>query len=490
MNSCSEQINCGLSRLFRKLLLLSIWIILLIPSLPAQWTINDSDIYNSNSGNVGVGITNPSYKLDVAGSVRSTGPAMVGVLENSGGAVPVQNIVRYVDADGTTWRKLATVIFTPGTYRGAHFRIMVNQFWHYSQGLDTTYEYGVTMRRSNAVDLDSLTAEVDSSAGGDGIRVVRTQDGDASTNTIYEIQYRCTGGAAWRVLNVFPQIGFIASGSVIWASTADDVGATTGTVYSATGSINSSYGNVYSALSGNVGIGTTNPNVAKLVVRGSVTTGVDFISSAMNSAGEHLATAFDEDNNLWLFRTSGVARPIVFSMTGSEKVRIDTNGNVGIGTTNPQTKLQVEGNVVVNGNLAAKYQDLAEWVPSAKGIEAGYVVVTDPNLPGHVLPSSEAYDTRVAGVVSEMPGIVLGESGEGKVKVATVGRVKVKVDATRSPIQIGDLLVTSATPGVAMKSEPIDVGGRKIHQPGTLLGKALESIASGIGEIVVLLSLQ
>ena len=65
-----------------------------------------------------------------------------------------------------------------------------------------------------------------------------------------------------------------------------------------------------------------------------------------------------------------------------------------------------------------------------------------------------------------------------------------KVDAGNGPIQIGDLLVTSDKEGVAMKSVPIMIGGRQIHTPGTLIGKALEPLAHGTGEILVLLSLQ
>ena len=74
--------------------------------------------------------------------------------------------------------------------------------------------------------------------------------------------------------------------------------------------------------------------------------------------------------------------------------------------------------------------------------------------------------------------------------MATTGRVKVRVDATRAPIKVGDLLVTSDVPGTAMKSEPIVVGGRKMHAPGTIIGKALEPLESGTGEILVLLCLQ
>jgi hypothetical protein len=84
----------------------------------------------------------------------------------------------------------------------------------------------------------------------------------------------------------------------------------------------------------------------------------------------------------------------------------------------------------------------------------------------------------------------LGEAGEGRVLVATTGRVKVKVDASNGPIQIGDLLVTSEREGFAMKSVPVELGGVRIHRPGTLIGKALEPLSHGTGEILVLLSMQ
>jgi hypothetical protein len=146
--------------------------------------------------------------------------------------------------------------------------------------------------------------------------------------------------------------------------------------------------------------------------------------------------------------------------------------------------------VTVNGNIAAKYQDVAEWVESSQELAPGTVVVLDSSRSNQVVAAMHSYDSRVAGVISLQPGIVLGEAGEGRVLVATTGRVKVKVDATSGPIQIGDLLVTSEREGFAMKSVPVEIGGVRIHRPGTLIGKALEPLEKGTGEILVLLSLQ
>jgi hypothetical protein len=200
------------------------------------------------------------------------------------------------------------------------------------------------------------------------------------------------------------------------------------------------------------------------------TTGTgSFYYDVFNAAGDHV------------WRTTASA---------SERMRLTNSGKVGIGTATPATALHVVGDITVTGNINAKYQDVAEWVPSTQKLSVGTVVVVDTKGNNQVLASSLAYDTGVAGVITGQPGLLLGEEGNGKVKVATTGRVKVRVDATRAPVRAGDLLVTSEVPGVAMRSEPVSFGGVAMHRPGTIIGKALEPLEKGTGEILVLLSLQ
>ena len=124
--------------------------------------------------------------------------------------------------------------------------------------------------------------------------------------------------------------------------------------------------------------------------------------------------------------------------------------------------------------------------------------------------ASGARSTLVAGVYSTQPGVMAsprdwdaldrslnGANADGEnaatpvlelarqvdeVPLAVVGIVPCKVSAENGPIAVGDLLVTAATPGHAMRDDAPAVG--------TVLGKALGPLPSGRGVIEIMVTLQ
>src|SRR3989344_2428213 len=109
--------------------------------------------------------------------------------------------------------------------------------------------------------------------------------------------------------------------------------------------------------------------------------------------------------------------------------------------------------------------DLAEWYVSSEPLEPGDVVSIDPSDPVIVEKSKGQYDGKVMGIVSTEPGIILGPQEQNTYAIALAGRVPTKVSTENGPIEVGDYLTTSSTPGVAMKAT----------RPGPTVGKALEA---------------
>lgn len=85
------------------------------------------------------------------------------------------------------------------------------------------------------------------------------------------------------------------------------------------------------------------------------------------------------------------------------------------------------------------------------------------------------------------PSITTIQPGQ-YLSVVTLGAYGyLKVDATNNPIQAGDLLVSTDT-GAAAKAVQITVNEVSFYAPGTIIGKALGSLDSGVGYIPVFVS--
>jgi hypothetical protein len=164
------------------------------------------------------------------------------------------------------------------------------------------------------------------------------------------------------------------------------------------------------------------------------------------------------------------------------------------GALNVNGRLNVSADIVVRGDIRLVNADCAEEfdILPQQLVEPGTVMVLNEN--GNLEPSFQAYDKRVAGVISGAgdykPGLVLdkkqqqSQEDKKRIPIALMGKVYCKVDATLSPIEVGDLLTTSSTQGHAMKaSDPIKAFG-------TVIGKALKPLREGRGLIPVLVALQ
>jgi hypothetical protein len=150
-----------------------------------------------------------------------------------------------------------------------------------------------------------------------------------------------------------------------------------------------------------------------------------------------------------------------------------------------------DGNVYAT-SFRPSAREVASLVEVSEAVEPGDVMVIDREDPGMMRRGFEAHDTGVVGVVAADAGVVLGAdssmsdgSADGfppRAAVALGGVVGCKADAGYGAIWPGDLLVTSPTPGHAMRTDaPL---------PGTMVGKALEPLAEGTGTIRVLVMLR
>jgi len=209
--------------------------------------------------------------------------------------------------------------------------------------------------------------------------------------------------------------------------------------------------------------------------------------------------------------------------SSTPKVYIATSGNVGIGTTSPLFRLEVQdsqpasaaaqifntntgidadGLIVKLGNPSTTsvnssnrfmsfetsgigivgsvrgdnatgvefktegIADFAEYLKKDKtqAIEYGSVICIDKK--GLVLPCDKTYN-KMVGVSSNQGGFTGGkDQGEESIRVGFVGQVYTRVSTANGTINPGDPLASSSIPGVAVKAV----------SPGQIVGKALESL--------------
>lgn len=158
------------------------------------------------------------------------------------------------------------------------------------------------------------------------------------------------------------------------------------------------------------------------------------------------------------------------------------NGNINAYGLVINSTTNIKGNLNVTGTTYNENADLAEIYPSSELLNPGEVVVISQTRDGYIEKSKTANDTKAAGVISSKPGIVLNSDAAGY-QLALAGKVPVNITNEGGNIKRGDLLVTSSSPGYAMKAP-------ENPKPGTIIGKALENFTGSRGKILALVNLQ
>ena len=179
--------------------------------------------------------------------------------------------------------------------------------------------------------------------------------------------------------------------------------------------------------------------------------------------------------------------------TGGGDIFLGQAGNTHVARIDSTGKGFFDGGTQASG---ADYAEAMQTSVDPRSLAPGDVLAIDPRHGDDVIASSERESQLVVGVYSTKPSVLavgnrgVDDSLAGTVPVAMLGVVPTKVSAENGPVNAGDLLTTSSTPGYAIKAVPTLIGGAAVYPTGAILGKALEPLHGDRGVIEVLVTLR
>jgi hypothetical protein len=267
-------------------------------------------------GNVGIGATAPAYKLDVDGDIRAK--ENIRVFGNSI-SPPTYNTPTETSVNLGTYINDYAYIDLASTNAGGGW-------FDFSKGDGN--DYAGRIRYVNSSDQFQISTAgsqkmVIESSGNVGIGTTNPSHKlDVYTNTDngYVASFSQDNATGWGVL--IDTDGVSNNDPALWVKNA------TSTV-------------LWAAQSGNVGIGTTSP-VANLHVNSSTTESVLQLTTSTSGAliSDGLRIAMIGNVAAFLLRESA---DMWFATSNTERLRITSTGNVGIGTTDPIGNLNING---------------------------------------------------------------------------------------------------------------------------------------------------
>jgi predicted heme/steroid binding protein len=280
--------------------------------VPMSFYTNDTERMRITSGgNVGIGTTSPTFKLEVNGGsgdynalrIYTSGHAYA-LIESTTGAR--QAIVEYKSPTRTYSSGLGT--------DGSYF------FYDATAGSE---RMRITSGGNVGIGTSSPTARLDL---GNNV---------GSANTANQIAlYSLSGTALYGFGVSAAQLNYISGGNHSFYNSA-----TTSVQMTITSA-------------GNVGIGTTSPSQRLTIAQTNGYPIIDFYNSG-TGFGDIGYNAGTTSFNLGSYSTT----PLAFYTNGSERMRISSGGNVGIGTTSPNAKLDLGTGYGANGEKFLIYND-------------------------------------------------------------------------------------------------------------------------------------
>jgi hypothetical protein len=267
-------------------------------SRPIRFYTSTERMRITGDGNVGIGKTNPTYTLDVSGSLRTTGSITV----DSGNQITLdQNyaVHAYLQFSGDSF----------GTESG------FGMYGYYGIAFHTRQGNGITLRGdSNNVGINTTSPAARLDVAG----AVKITGGSWPTaGTGVELNY--SGNTSYigsydRTNSLYKPLFFFASEIKFETSATERMIITS---------------------AGNVGIGTTSPGYTFTVQKSITNDWIGQINNTYNGSGNGILIDAGDGTNGEILRLR--------DKDGNSKVSFLSNGNVGIGTTSPDNKLTVKG---------------------------------------------------------------------------------------------------------------------------------------------------
>ena len=408
---------------------------------------NESEVMRlTSSGNVGIGTTNPLDKLSISASAAA---GVGGVVSIANGATAT--VGNSAEVDFRNASQFGTVF-----YSGKIRSVMTNASSFLSDLAFNTYDASgpnglEVMRLTSAGNVGigttspALALDVRSDANGDA--GVQTTNANTGGSAIAKFQASNGPSNAWFGIGGSSYSGYAgirAGGASIYTANANGIGLTAD---NASGFITLNTGaggteRLRVTGTGNVGIGTSNP-LRTLEVSGNAN--IYATSTPTTLANARQLTIGEASNNtdyrlaLGYYDTGAGFSSVIQSTnagSGAGLLLNPSGGNVGIGTTTPGYKLDVQG----AGNQLANFLQTTNTSPgyivvsNGSGSQERAVFGVEGSAGGTAMSGSLAYATVINDVDGH--GLQLGTSNTARMTINSAGNVGIGVTNPNDTLDI------------------------------------------------------